>query len=165
MEKEDKNKCGFCSCICRFFGKVMLFIAFMAAVSAALLRIVDFLKGKKNDEENPGRDIKEYWNLLNSKDIVLSEDNLSGVMTRNVCGATNIDLSGSSFKNDAFISLHSLCSAVSIIVPDTVNVKLDGIISASDVKNDAEDIDDSLPTLYIASTIRCSSVWIRRQES
>ncbi len=78
-------------------------------------------------------------------------------------GATSLDLSGVSFKEDGFISLSALCSAVYIVVPAGVNVKIDGLIKASRVECDVPE-NSSLPTLYIASKITCSSVYVTTAE-
>jgi predicted membrane protein len=160
MSKESSSKT---SGLKRFIRRLILFILFIEAVTAAVLKVLEYFKTKKADEENPTRDFKEFFNFLGSKNVTLSDSNVSGVITKNIMGATSLDLSGVSFKEDGFISLSALCSAVYIVVPAGVNVKIDGLIKASRVECDVPE-DSSLPTLYIASKITCSSVYVTTAE-
>ena len=147
----------------RFIRRLILFILFVEAVTAAVLKVLDHFRNKKAEEENPTRDFKEIFNYLGSRNVTLSDKNISGVISKNIMGATSIDLTEASFKEDGFISLNSLCSAIYIVVPAGVNVKIDGLIKASRVDCDIPE-DSSLPTLYIASKITCSSVYVTTAE-
>ena len=160
MSKESSSKT---SGLKRFIRRLILFILFIEAVTAAVLKVIEYFKTKKADEENPKRDYKEIFNFLGSKNVTFTDQNISGVITKNIMGAISIDLSQASFKDDGFISLSALCSAVYIVVPAGVNVKIDGLIKASSVDCTVPE-DTTLPTLYIASKVTCSSVYVTTAE-
>ena len=161
MKKNSSKKC---SGVKRFIGRLMLIITACCAVAAAIMKILDLLKSKKANSANPDRDFKEYFNFLGLKNTALSDSDVAGVISKNICASTELDLSDAQFRKDAFISLEAHCSIISIIIPDGVNVKVDGLITASSVHNEAEAIDPSLPTLYIASRLALSSVRIARKD-
>ena len=160
MSKESSSKT---SGLKRFIRRLILFILFIEAVTATVLKVIEYFKSKKAEEENPKRDFKEVFNFLGRKDAAFSDKNISGVISKNIMGSTSLDLSGASFKEDGFISLSSFCSAVYIVVPKGVNVKIDGLIKASQIDCDVDE-DSTLPTLYIASKITCSSVYVTTAE-
>ena len=160
MSKETTSKS---SGIKVFIRRLILFIFFIEAVTAAVLKALDHFRNKKAEEENPKRDYKEIFNYLGSKNVALSDKGISGVISKNIIGATSIDLSEATFKEDGFISLNSVCSAIYIVVPAGVNVKIDGLIKASRIDCDIPE-DSSLPTLYIASKLTCSSVYVTTAE-
>ncbi|MBP5652838.1 MAG: hypothetical protein J6X17_05405 [Lachnospiraceae bacterium] len=160
MSKESSSKT---SGLKRFIRRLILFVLFIEAVTAAVLKVLEYFKSKKADEENPKRDFKEVFNYLGRKYAAISDKNITGVITKNIMGATSLDLSEASFKEDGFISLSSFCSAVYIVVPKGVNVKIDGLIKASRIDCDVDE-DSTLPTLYIASKITCSSVYVTTAE-
>ena len=153
MSKESSSKT---SGLKRFIRRLILFILFIEAVTAAVLKVIEYFKSKKAEEENPKRDFKEIFNFLGRKDAAFSDKNISGVISKNIMGSTSLDLSGASFKEDGFISLSSFCSAVYIVVPK-------GVIKASQIDCDVDE-DSTLPTLYIASKITCSSVYVTTAE-
>lgn len=163
MKKTKKKKSKFLRAIGRFFGRTLLTVAVISAIAAAILKAIDFIKSKKSNKENSGREFKEFFNFFGSKNEAVCDTDVAGIITKNIFGATTIDLSGASMRPDGFISLTATLSAVNIIVPSDMNVKLDGLIKASNIENYAEE-DSSLPTLYIAAKCTLSAIRISRQE-
>ncbi len=152
---EKNNCCGFK----RFIRRTVLLIIAIEAVAIAVLKILDYFKSARADEENPGRDFKKFFNFFGSKKQVFNDKHVCGVIVKNICGSTELDLSDAEFTEDGFISLNACFSAVRIIVPKGVNVKVDGLIKASSVHNDVPE-NPELPTLYIASKLTCSAVMV-----
>ncbi len=153
---EEKNNCGSFK---RFIRRTILLIIAIEAVIIAVLKILDYFKSNKAETENPGRDFKKFFNFFGSKKQIFTDKNVSGVIVKNIFGSTELDLSEVQFKEDGFISLNACFSAVRIIVPKGVNVKIDGLIKASSVHNDVPE-NPELPTLYIASKLTCSAVMV-----
>ena len=156
MAKEKSSKsCGFK----RFIRRTILIVIAVEAIIIAVLKVLDYFKSNKADKENPGRDFKEVFNFFGAKKFAFNDSDVSGIIVKNIFGSTELDLTGVQFKEDGFISLSSVMSAVRIIVPKGVNVKIDGLIKASSISNDVPE-DPSLPTLYIASKVTCSAVMV-----
>jgi len=143
----------------RFIVRLILIVVAIEAITAAVLKVLEYFKSKKADEENPKRDFKEIFNFIGRQDATFTDSMLTGIISKNICAATNIDLSEATFKKDGFISLSAFCSAVYIVVPKGVNVKVDGLIKCSHVDCDVPE-DASQPTLYIASKLKCSSIFV-----
>lgn len=160
MKKQKKQQCKFTKAIKKFFGKIILFVTLIAAVCAAILKLLDKYKSEKNDKENPDRDYKELWNLVGVKDFKPDASDVSGIITKNIFGVTTIDLSKTAFRPDGFISLLSCCAVVTIIVPEGTKVKIDGLISACEIKNDCEPESDEECQIYVASKCSCSIISI-----
>ena len=81
MNKESSSKT---SGLKRFIRRLILFILFIEAVTAAVLKVLEYFKTKKADEENPTRDFKEFFNFLGRKDVTLSDSNVSGVIQASI---------------------------------------------------------------------------------
>ena len=156
MSKEKNAKCGGFK---RFIRRTVLLIIAIEAIVIAVLKILDYFKSGKAEKDNPKRDFKEVFNFFGGKKFSFSDTGVSGVIVKNICGSTELDLSEVKFKEDGFISLNACFSAVRIIVPKGVNVKVDGLIKASSVHNDVPE-NPGLPTLYIASKLTCSAVMV-----
>lgn len=163
MKKTTDNGSDSCK-ICDFFKKLIGITTVLAAITVAILKIIDAIKLKKSTSDNEGREYKEYYNFCGSRKYSLSEDKLAGIISKNILGATELNFADSSFKDDGFISVSGILSAVNIIVPDGVNIKLDGMFRNSAVDNDADDFDENNPTLYIVSKFSLCAVRISRQE-
>ena len=152
------NKTSAKSCdLKKFIRRAILLIIAVQAVAIAVLKVIEYFKCKRADTENPRRDFKKLFNYLGSKAFALSDDNVSGVISKNILASTFIDLSNVKFREDGFISLNASFSSVNIIVPKGVNVRADGLIKRSSVNNTVPE-DSSKPSLYIASKLNCSSV-------
>lgn len=156
MSKDKSSNCGSFK---KFVRRTILLIIAIEAIIIAVLKILDYFKSNKAEKENPKRDFKELFNFFGAKKFSLTDTGVSGVILKNICGSTELDLSGVKFKEDGFISLSSMAGAVRIIVPKGVNVKIDGLIRASSVHNDVPE-NPALPTLYIASKLTGSAVMV-----
>ncbi len=155
----EKNSCK----VGKIIARILLIYAACVAIAVTVLKIIEKLRTKKAEAENPGRDCKVFYNYLGAKAIKLDDVSIDGVISKNIFGATTLDLSGVNFNEDSFISISSKFSALSIIVPSDVNVKVDGLIKSS-VVNNASENDEELPTLYVASDISFSAVKITKAE-
>lgn len=160
MKKQKKQQCKFIKAIKKFIGKIILLVTLISAFCAAILKLFDKYKSEKSDKENPGRDYKEFWNLVGVKDFSSEASDVSGIISKNIFGVTTIDLTNAVFKPDGFISLLSCCAVVTIVVPTGTKVKMDGLISACEIQNDVEADEDDDNCLYIASKCTCSVISI-----
>lgn len=163
MKKNKKKKCGLLGFLIKFFGRLMLIFAAACAVTGAILKFIDYIKSKKSSSDNCDREFKEFFNFCGNKSELVSEDDVAGVISKNILAVTEIDISGSTLREDGFISVASTLSAVNIIVPSDVNVKIDGLNRYSKVENFVPE-DSSLPTLYVVTKCLLSDIRISRQE-
>ena len=165
-KKTDKNSRAYKikKSIRKKAGKFALIVVVMSAVFCAILKLIDFIKSGRSDKENPKREYKEFFNFLGAKKFKIDDHDISGIIVHNILGATCIDLSEATFKEDAFISLSTFASAVTITVPEGINVRFDGLVNKTAVENYAETADASAPTVYVASKCNFSAVRISRQE-
>lgn len=158
---DTKKKCK-CKVFC-FICKLVAFFAVIAGICAAVLKVLDAVFGKKHAADNLINEYKCFTNYLGSKDISPEDKGITGIFTRNIFAATNIDLTQCEFAPDFFISLSGVCSAVNIIVPDNINVKLDGIYNRCAVHNETEEV-EGVPCIYIAAKCNLCAIRISRQE-
>lgn len=168
MKKSKKDKNSKCykikKSIRKKLGKLALILALIAAITAAVLKLIEFIKRKRSEKTNPTRDFKVFVNMLGAQSFKVDDQNISGVVLKSLIGATSLDLSNASFKQDAFISLNSAFSAITITVPEGINVKVDGLFTKTTIENFAQSDDNSLPTLYVAAKCKFTAVRISRQE-
>lgn len=163
MAKTKKKKCGVLGFLCKFIGRIILIFTAACAITGAILKLIDYFKSKKCSGENTDREFKEFCNFCGSKAETVDEDDVAGVISKNMFSVTTLDLSDARIRDDGFVSLTATCSAVNIIVPDDVNIKVDGLIKYTAVENFVPE-DDSLPTIYIAAKALFSDIRISRQE-
>ena len=140
--------------------KLILILAAITAAVAAIAKFIDNILDKKRVSKNEGSDIKEYSGLFVSKNVKLCENNLSGIVTKPFFSAVNLDLSGASFKQDAFITITANFSLIDITIPEGYSVSFDGLINKSVVKNAFEGEDVKEPVIYIAARANYSSIRI-----
>lgn len=160
MKKQKKQKPKFVKAIRKFFGRIFLAVTLITAACAAILKLIDKFKSEQSEKENPGRDYKELWNFVGVKDFAPEANDVSGIITKNIFGVTTIDLTKAAFKPDGFISLTACCAVVTIVVPEGTKVRIDGLISACEIKNDVEAKELDEASLYIASKCTASVISI-----
>lgn len=163
MKKSKKKKCGVLGCLIKFFGRLMLIFTAACAVTGAIIKFVEYIKTKKSSTDNCDREFKEFFNFIGKKSELVSEDDVAGIISKNILAVTEIDISGSNMREDGFVSVVSTLSAVNIIVPSDVNIKVDGLNKYSQIENFVPE-DSSLPTLYIVTKCLLSDIRISRQE-
>ena len=140
--------------------KIIVIITAIAAAAAAIAKFIDNILDRKREEKNSGNDIKEYSGIFTNKDVVLNEFGLTGIISKCLFSRIDLDLSGATFKQDAFITLTTNFSCVDITIPDGYSVSFDGLMNKSVVKNAFEGEQISEPIIYIAAKSNFSSIRI-----
>ena len=79
----------------------------------------------------------------------------------------NVDLSQCEFKDNSFIAVKSVLSAIYIAVPENINIKFDSINSFTYIKQeyDTDSFTEGNPTVYIALKGAFSSVIVSKAET
>ena len=142
---------------------IVVIAAAITAAAAAIAKFIDNILDRKREEKNTGNDIKEYSGLFVNKEVSLSDFGLTGIISKCFFSRIDLDLSGSTFKQDAFITLTTNFSCVDITIPDGYSVSFDGLLNKSVVKNAFEGEKTSEPIIYIAAKSNYSSIRIFRK--
>lgn len=158
--KNNKKKCRLFRRLKLFILKLIALSLFLVGIIIALLKLMELLRAKKLDKRNAEGSIKQYNKVLGLLDIK-PEGFIEGIVVSNVVGCANIDLTKCELKNNAFISLTCMASAINIIVPEGFNVRFDGLTNATALSNMVSDVEDN-KILYVAAKSTASAINIKR---
>lgn len=139
--------------------KVIGAIAAIITAVVTTIRTIWHIKEKKSEQN----EIKEFFGFCDAKNVTPKDEAFAGLTLKAVMSAVTIDLSSVSFTEESFVSVKSLMSAVTIIVPDTVKVVVDGRNNLSEVCDhcDHEFDEDMENTLYIAYSSSFSAISVK----
>lgn len=158
-----KRNCRLLRNLKLFILKLIAFSLFLISMVISILKLLELLRARNLEKRNSKGSIKQYNKVLGLLDIK-PEGYIEGIVLSNVVGCANIDLTKCNLKNNAFISLTCMCSAINIIVPDGFNVRFDGLTNGTALKNMVGD-EEGNSILYVAVKSTASAINIKRNGS
>lgn len=115
----------------------------------------------KEESDSIGNDIKKYNALCEKKMVEVEDEEFTGCEVKSVMSSVVLDLGLATFEKDVYINFTSTLSALTIILPEGVNVACDIEKTAGGVRNLVENVDeDGISTVYIIGRATCSNVEI-----
>lgn len=155
---EESSECG------SKVKKILKVLAIIAVINIAINTLVKYFKKRSSELEkrNDIREIKEYYNYCNGKNLkVTADEEFKGMLLHTVMGGIKLDLSEAVIPDGAFVSIKAVMSGVDIIVPENIQVVVSGANAMSGIAcADACD-DESANKLYIVGKYVMSGISVR----
>lgn len=146
----------------KFICKFMTFILAVTGITLVIGKTVEFVKNAQNSKNNISSEMKKYFSFFSAKRLMHTNQFVSGIVACLNFSATTISVVGSNLKEDSVISVTSNASAVKIIVPENVNVIVDGLYNKSVVTNSTDNELPDAKKLYIVIRSNFSAIKIER---
>lgn len=146
--------------------KLTKLIVGLGAAAVACKVVFDKVKTTREKfakEENDSIDdeIRKYNAMADKKVIEIEDESFLGCEVKSVASSTVVDLGLAVFEKDVYINFTSYASAVTIILPEGVNVTCDITKKLAGVKNLVENTDEEgIHTVYVIGKAVLSNVEI-----
>lgn len=118
-------------------------------------------KSKLTKEENDSAEleVRKYNAVCENRMVEIEDEEFMGCEVKAIASKMTLDLSLAVFEKDVYINFESICSNVSIVLPDGVNVTCDIDKKLAKVGNYVENSDeDGIHTVYIIGKADLSKV-------
>jgi hypothetical protein len=104
----------------------------------------------KEENDSVDAEIRKYNAIAEKKIVEIEDEEFVGCELKSVAAKTTLDLGLAVFEKDVYVNFSSVCSNVTIILPEGVNVVCDVDRICSGVRNLVENSDeDGIHTVYI----------------
>lgn len=144
------------------FTNFILFLLLITGIGFAAGKVLEYFRKSKYSVANVSSEIKHYFGFASALKLSHVSEVISGIVATLWFGAYSVELTDCELKEDAFVSVKSHFSAIRIVVPENVNVIVDGLYNKSVVINSTDGSNEDDPKLYIALKTDFSAIKIER---
>ena len=113
----------------------------------------------KEEQDSADLEVRKYNAICEKKVVEVEDEEFVGCEIKSVASNTTLDLGLAVFEKDVYINFESVCSNVTIILPEGVNVACDIEKRIAGVHNLVENVDEEgIHTVYVIGKATLSSV-------
>lgn len=113
----------------------------------------------KEEQDSAQLEVRKYNAICEKRMVEVEDEEFMGCEVKAVASKLTVDLSLAVFEKDVYINFESICSNVSVVLPDGVNVTCDIEKRLAGVHNYVENSDeDGIHTVYIIGKATLGSV-------
>ena len=113
----------------------------------------------KEEQDSADLEVRKYNAICEKKVVEVEDEEFVGCEIKSVASNTTLDLGLAVFEKDVYINFESVCSNVTIILPEGVNVACDIEKRIAGVHNLVENVDEEgIHTVYVIGKASLSSV-------
>lgn len=115
----------------------------------------------RQEKESADYEVKKYNSIFGKKYVEIEDEEFKGCEVKAIGSKTVLDLGLAVFEKDVYINFESIASAVSIILPEGVNVTCDVEKKLVSIRNLVENVEeDGIHTVYIIGKATLSNLEI-----
>ena len=113
----------------------------------------------KEEQDSADLEVRKYNAICEKKVVEVEDEEFVGCEIKSVASNTTLDLGLAVFEKDVYINFESVCSNVTIILPEGVNVACDIEKRIAGVHNLVENVDEEgIHTVYVIGKATLSKV-------
>lgn len=113
----------------------------------------------KEEQDSADLEVRKYNAICEKKVVEVEDEEFVGCEIKSVASTTTLDLGLAVFEKDVYINFESVCSNVTIILPEGVNVACDIEKRIAGVHNLVENVDEEgIHTVYVIGKATLSKV-------